>query len=32
VADLIIVQIVASAALLLGHFFVVVYNRTLQNR
>jgi hypothetical protein len=32
VADLIIVQIAASVALLLGHFFVVVYNRTMQTR
>jgi hypothetical protein len=32
VVDLIVVQIVASVALLLGHFFVVVYNRALQPR
>jgi hypothetical protein len=32
VVDLIVIQIVASMALLLGHFFVVVYNRVLQPR
>jgi hypothetical protein len=32
VVDLIVIQIVASVALLLGHFFVVVYNRVLQPR
>jgi hypothetical protein len=32
VVELIVIQIVASVALLLGHFFVVVYNRVLQPR
>jgi hypothetical protein len=32
VVDLLVIQIVASVALLLGHFFVVVYNRVLQPR